>query len=83
MNGHFSKQKRSNDKQQMPLITCGHFVRLFQLKNMKEPEIQFCLKITTIMVRPTKKTEYGYRAWSRKGEESRKGGQEIGQLVGM
>ena len=35
------------------------------------------------MVRSTKKTEYGCRAWSRKGEESRKGGQEIGQVVGM
>ena len=83
MNGHFSKQKRTNNMQQLPLIACGHFVRIFHLNNMKEPEIQFCLKITTIMVRSTKKTEYGYRAWSRKGEESRKGGQEIGQAVGM
>ena len=82
MNGHFSKQKRTNDKQQMLFIACGHCVRLFQLSNMKEPETQFCLKITTIMV-GSKKTEYGYRAWSRKGEESRKGGQEIGQVVGM
>ena len=52
MNGHFSKQKRTNDKQQMPLIARGHFVRIF--------EIQFCVKITTIMVRSTRKTEYGY-----------------------
>ena len=55
----FSKQKRTNDKQQMPLIACGHFVQIFQLNNMKEPEIQFCLKITTIMVWSTRKTEYG------------------------
>ena len=61
MNGHFSKHKRTNDKQQMPFIACGHCVRLFQLSNMKEPETQFCLKITTIMVGSTKKTEYGCR----------------------
>ena len=61
MNGHFSKQKRTNDKQQMPLIACGHFVRIFHLNNMKEPEIQFCLKMTTIMVRSAKETEYGYK----------------------